>query len=79
MSGDEFNLEEALLDIALEVWIQGEGFSGKRANGDSGWQWVFARELGFDIDAPDFDWSAVDALVVARIDVMRDAIKEYAS
>ena len=35
---------EYLIALARNVWIEGEGFSGKRPFGNSGWQWeVFDR------------------------------------
>ena len=30
---------EYLIALARNVWIEGEGFSGKRPFGNSGWQW----------------------------------------
>ena len=35
-----------LIEFARQVWIHGEGFSGKRPFGNSGWEWEVYAALG---------------------------------
>lgn len=38
-AGDGLSLREWLVALARKVWQEGEGFSGKRPWGNSGWDW----------------------------------------
>jgi hypothetical protein len=45
-----------LCALAAAVWREGEGFSGKRPFGNSGWQWdVYAALVKTDLIAGTFD------------------------
>ena len=57
---------EWLTGILITLLVDGEGFSGKRPNCDSGWQWQLAEAMGeFDplvyIDG-DVNWSRYEEL-----------------
>ncbi len=38
-AGDGLTVREWLTDLLMTVWVEEEEFSGKRAWGNSGWQW----------------------------------------
>lgn len=42
---DAKTIREYLLKILLNVWDEGEGFSGKRPFGNSGWEYELYRPL----------------------------------
>jgi hypothetical protein len=75
--GEEQPLAEYLRMILIALLEEGEGFSGKRPLGDSGWQWdvykalVAAKlidgEIDKDGDLMDFDAKQADELVLAVI------------
>jgi len=66
-----------LIALLAEVWEHGEGFSGKRPFGNSGWHWDLHGALvkaghitgRFDADGyiEDADGTAGDALIAAAI------------
>lgn len=37
--GEQVTLKELLGRLLVKVWVEGEGFSGKRPFGNSGWQY----------------------------------------
>lgn len=43
--GREVTIREWLSELLLTLWREGEGFSGKRPFGNSGWQWDVAPVL----------------------------------
>ncbi len=77
-AGDNITIKEYLIAIVREVWDQGEGFSGKRPFGDSGWEYdlykplVKAGLIGGEVDEygdlEDVDNEAGDKLIFECID-----------
>lgn len=60
----EFTIPEYIIELGKRVWIEGESFSGKRAFGDSGWQWILKEQLeekGYL--EKDCDWKDCDKLI----------------
>ncbi len=43
--GAEVTIREWLIALVRTLWLEGEGFSGKRPFGNSGWQWAPAAAL----------------------------------
>lgn len=39
---------EYFVALLVQLWDQGEGFSGKRPFGDSGWEWELHDAIGVD-------------------------------
>jgi hypothetical protein len=70
-------IREYLVELLLQVWIENEGFSGKRPFGNSGWEWELyaapfdAGHIAGDRDQDgDLDWvdrDAADELITAAI------------
>lgn len=81
-SSDAFSgkktIREYMRVMLRTIWIEGEGFSGKRPFGNSGWDYEVIRPLvvaelvpgQLDCDGylEDFDRQDADALVLALID-----------
>ncbi len=75
-------IREYLVALAAGVWNQGEGFSGKRPFGSSGWEWdlydalVTAGHITGTVDSRgtvDADRSAGDRLIAAAIQALGKA------
>jgi hypothetical protein len=76
---DAATIRDYLVALVRQVWVENEGFSGKRPFGNSGWQddlYVTIMRAGLvngSIDVwnelgEDFDEPAADALILAAID-----------
>lgn len=67
-SDEPHTLRDFLIGLAAQVWDQGEGFSGKRPFGDSGWDYcvyealVKAGHLKGDVDDEGYvkDWDQAE-------------------
>lgn len=66
-----------LVNLLLSLWIQGEGFSGKRPFGNSGWEYelyhplVKAGLIWGELDEDDclvnYDYASADLLIINAI------------
>jgi hypothetical protein len=73
----EISIKDYLKELLYEVWKDGEGFSGKRPFGNSGWEFDLCKCLvtnnlvsGFldeDGELEDYDVREADKLVLAYI------------
>ncbi len=85
LASDETALRDILATLLAKVWIEDEGFDGKRPFGNSGWKndivaaMVKAGVLDGlldewgDLDEVDYD--AADALILGAIDHVFQAVK----
>jgi hypothetical protein len=62
----EETIKDYLIDLLLALWRQGEGFSGKRPLGNSGWEYDLYYPL---IKADIIDGEIEDDFIV-RVDVV---------
>lgn len=69
-------VKDYLKTLLTEMWVQEEGFSGKRPFGNSGWQWelyITLVQAGFvsgeisDEELIQFDEKAADDAILAAI------------
>lgn len=73
-------IREYLIELVRTVWKEGEGFSGKRPFGNSGWEWdlaiplinagVLEGTLDSDGDLENFDRKQYDKIVLGCIDAL---------
>jgi hypothetical protein len=80
---DASTVREYLLQLLRELWREGEGFSGKRPFGNSGWEYeiyeglvragIIEGALDSDGYLVDFDEAEAHRLVVEAIDALGEA------
>lgn len=76
-NGSYMSLREWLKSLLATLWEEGEGFSGKRPFGDSGWDWQLYADLAnaspqfretinaryYDEEMEDFDEAKAEELI----------------
>lgn len=82
--GKEVSIGEYLIELLTSLWSEGEGFSGKRPFGNSGWENDLRRplvsaglvwgELDSDGYLEDYDADAADEAIFAAIDALRPPV-----
>lgn len=81
---DEITVAEFFAKLLQALWHEGEGFSGKRPFGNSGWEYDLARAIGvaggFPVvnvgsnDEPEWDLEDEDAAMKAIASLLRDLV-----
>ena len=78
-------IREYLVALLRQVWTEGEGFSGKRPFGNSGWDYDLYRALGKQgfIRMTLDEWGGVDDCDIAKgdelIELAIDALDAFAA
>ena len=77
---DAETVGDYLVELLLSLWIQGEGFSGKRPFGNSGWEYelyyplvkagVIWGEINEDGDLVSYDFAAANEKIIEAIESM---------